>query len=342
MKLCVTLVAVLTGALLWNGSQAPAQDSTTDSSTVATTSATTAATSAPVAARPGPKPGKSNGKKAEYTGPNNIVELPPTPMLDDEGQQQLDPDGKPMFNPPVKQQRDKRGHPLFDGNGKPVMQTATDLGYDEKGKKLHPARVKKPKMTPVSITRGTLTVDGMTGKAALNYDIPDLKYIYIFVPGIGITVVSNEPFPGAKEQRKAFDDKTLTVTVAEHTLQIASDKRLLGKQPESGYVLLDRSFVLPSRFPVMGYGTTRKAPYAWPGARPNTALADTVAPPPPADLLPTLQLKPCPAGQMRPAAGKVLPGQAAPEPACLPMTKAAMPAAAAAGSTGAAAGKPAS
>ncbi len=266
------------------------------------------------------KPGKSKGKKAEYTGPNTIVELPPTPMLDEEGKQRLDPDGKPMFNAPVKQQRDKYGHPLFDENGKPVMQTATDLGYDEHGKKLHPAKEKKAKMTPVSISRGTLTVDGMTGKAALNYDIPDLKYIYVFAPGIGVAVVSNEPFPGAKEQPRAFNDNTLTIGVGEHQLQIASDKRILGKKPESAYVLLDRAFAMPSRFPVVGYGTTRKAPYAWPGAKPNTVLADTVAPPPPADLLPAQALKPCPAGQMR-LANKVLPGQTSAEPACVPIPK---------------------
>ena len=78
----------------------------------------------------------TKGKKAPYTGPTTVVELPPTPMLDEEGKQRLDPEGKPMFNPPVKQQRDKYGHPLFDEKGQPVMQTATELGYDEHGKRL--------------------------------------------------------------------------------------------------------------------------------------------------------------------------------------------------------------
>ena len=90
---------------------------------------------------------------------------------------------------------------------------------------------KLPKTVAVSISRGTLTVDGLTGKAALNYEIKDLKYIYFYVPGIGTTVVSNDPFPGAVEQKHAFDDKTLTVTVNEHTVQLSSDNRLLGKSP---------------------------------------------------------------------------------------------------------------
>ena len=258
---------------------------------------------------------KRKSKKDTYTGPDTVVELPPTPMLDEEGKQRLDPDGKPMFNPPVRQQRDKHGHPLFDGDGKPVMQTATELGYDEHGKKLHPAKVKPPKMTPVSIRRGTLTVDGMTAKAALNYDIPDLKYIYLFAPGVGIAVVSNEPFPGATAQARAFDGKTLTVTVGEHSLEVQSDTLLLGKGAKPGYVLVDRRFTLPATSPVMGYGTTRVAPYAWPGAKANASLANV--PSVPANMLPMQLLKPCPAGQMRRPAPKVLPGQPVPEQPCV-------------------------
>lgn len=265
---------------------------------------------------------KKDGKKLEYSGPSEIVENAPTPMLDDEGKQRLDPDGKPMFNQPAKQQRDKRGHPAFDEHGKPIMQTASDLGFDEKGKKLHLKKEKPPKMTPVSISRGTLTVDGYTGKAALNYDIADLKFIYLYAPGIGIAVVSNQPFPGGSLQKKAFDDKTLTVSIGEHTLQLASDKRLLGKNPEPGYVMLDRDFALPSKFPVLGYGVTKKAPYAWPGAKPNEPMVGTLAPPPPANLLPTQLLKPCPAGQMRAAGPPVLPGQVVSVRPCVLIPKA--------------------
>ena len=272
-------------------------------------------------AKPVDKKGKE--KKAEYTGPNTVVVLPATPMLDEEGKQRLDPDGQPMFNPPVKQQRDKKGHPLFDDKGKPVMQTATELGYDEHGKKLHAAKEKAAKMTPVSISRGTFTVDGMIGKAELNYNIPDFKFIYLYAPGIGTLVVSKDAFPGAKEQKNAFDNKTLTVTTGDHKLQLASDKLLLGKKPESAYVLVDRDFRLPSIYPVVGYGGVLKAPYVWPGGRANSALAGAfVQPPPtPANLKPVLLLPPCPEGQMRKPAAAVLPGQEAVEQPCVLIPK---------------------
>jgi hypothetical protein len=263
------------------------------------------------------------GKKGDepYTGPTTVIELPPTPMLDEEGKQRQDPDGKLMWNLPVKQQRDKKGHPLFDLKGQPVMQTKDTLGYDENGKKIHPVKEKPPKTVSVSISHGTLTVDGLIGKAALNYEIKDLKYVYFYVPGIGTTVVSNDPFPGAVEQKDAFDDKTLTVTVGEHVLQLASDNRLLGKSPESAYVLVDKYFSAPARFPVMGYGPIRVAPYAWPGSKQNNEEKGALeAPPLPVDLRPALLLQPCPSGQMRLAGPKVLPGQAAPVQPCVPIS----------------------
>ncbi len=279
----------------------------------------------PVAAAGAP-PVSAKGKKNEYTGPTSVVMLAPTPMLDEEGRQRVDPNGKLMFNPPVAQQRDKKGHPLFDDKGKPVFQTAKDMGYDETGHKIHIEKEKPAKAVPVSISRGVMTVDGYTGKAALNYDIPDLKYIYLYAPGIGIAVVSNVMFPGATEQAGAFDDRTLTVTVNGHVLQVASDNRLLGKKPESAFVRVDREFVLPSKFPVVGYGNTNRPPYMWPGAKPNKELAGVVqAPPVPRSLLPVQLLKPCPAGYMRPSGASVLPGQVSAEPACVPIAKAAAP-----------------
>jgi hypothetical protein len=275
---------------------------------------------APAASAQQPKPATKGKKgKQEYTGPTTLVVLEPTPLLDEEGNQRQDPDGKLMFNPPVKQQRDKFGHPLFDEHNKPVFQTKDNLGYDENGKKLHPSKEKPPKLVSVSIARGTLTVDGMTGKAALNYEIKDLKYIYFYVPGVGTTVVSNAPFPAAVEQKKAFDDKTLTVTVNDHIVQLTSDQRLLGKAPESAYVLVDKNFTVPTKFPVMGYGPIRVAPYAWPGSKQNDQKDSAEAPPLPADLRPVPLLQGCPAGQMRAPGAPTLPGQAAAPHPCVPI-----------------------
>jgi hypothetical protein len=244
-------------------------------------------------------------------------------MLDGEGKQRMDPDGKLMFNPPVKQIRDKKGHPVFDAAGKPVFTTAGNLGYDEKGKKIVAKKEKAPKMTPLSITAGTLTVDGWTGKAQLNYDIADLKFLYLYAPGIGTMIVSQNPFPGAKEQSGGFNDKSLKITVEGHPIELSSDKRMLAKKPQSAWVEVDRGFMLPSKFPVVGFGTTTKAPYAWPGSKEMLAKNTVAAPPLPLDVRPTLLLAACPAGMMRKAGPAVLPGQTVPPQPCMAIQPAA-------------------
>jgi hypothetical protein len=316
-----TVLADATAAPEAQGAPAATQSSGTARTTATPVAQSTAAQAAPA---PPVQRTKSKGGKNAYTGPNTIVVLAPTPMLDGEGKQRVDPDGNLMFNPPVKQIRDKKGHPVFDANGKPVFQTAGNLGFDERGKKIIEKKVKPPKMTPVSIAAGTLTVDGWTGKARLNYDIADLKFLYIYAPGIGTTIVSHTAFPGAKEQPGAFNEKTLKITVDGHPIELYSEKPLLGKKPQSAWVMVDRGFLLPAKFPVFGYGASIKAPYMWPGSKDTVASKGPVqAPPLPPDLRPTLLLTPCPAGMMRPAGPAVLPGQKAEAHPCVPIHPAA-------------------
>ena len=147
-------------------------------------------------------------------------------------------------------------------------------------------------MVPVTIQRGVLTVDGWTGKADLNYTIMDLKYIYLWAPGIGTVVVSSDPFPGAQIQGNAIDGHTLTVNVEGHTLQLTSEHNLLsGKElVKAAYVLLDTAYVPDSpQYPQFGYGTSPKAPYAWPASLANYTGDVSRAPPLPKSLLPPLK-----------------------------------------------------
>jgi hypothetical protein len=143
--------------------------------------------------------------------------------------------------------------------------------------------------------------------------------MYIYAPGIGITIVSNSPFPGAKEQPAAFNQQTLKIAVDGHPIELYSEKPLLGKKPLSAWVSVDRGFQLPSKFPAFGYGATTKSPYAWPGAKDTVAKGAVEPPPLPADLRPTLLLAPCPAGMMRKTAPPALPGQKAPDQPCIPI-----------------------
>ncbi len=112
-----------------------------------------------------------------------------------------------------------------------------------------------------------MTVDGMAGKAALELRHCGPQVHLHMLQGSVLRWFPMRLFRVRRSRPRAFSDTTLTVTTDGHTLQLTSDKRLLGKKPESAFVLVDRDFRLPSTFPVMGYGAIRKPPYAWPGAK---------------------------------------------------------------------------
>jgi len=173
-------------------------------------------------------------------------------------------------------------------------------GQDPGKGKVKVCRIKLPKMTPVNITDGTLTVNGMIAKVGLNYQIADLKYLYFWVPGLGIVTVTDKPFPGAKEQLAAFHSKGLTVKLNDQIIELYSDNFLLknDKKPLSAWVALDPTLTTPVddphfRSPVFGWGVTPGAPYTWPGSMPTDPKKHALAPPVPVNLRPVI-VKPVP------------------------------------------------
>jgi len=231
-----------------------------------------------------------------------------TPQLNDDGTPKLDAAGnvitEPAPPPPPPPCKPSKGHKC------PKV---------KKKKKEKP-----PKVTPAIIARGILTVDGVIGKAALNYNIPDLKFIYIYAPGIGAVVISDNKFPGAVEQKGAFNGHSLKVKAGGHDMELYSDDILLGKKAvvgkggsekkaESAFVLYNATYTMPSRFPTVGYGNKPDPPYAWPGSRLNvtTKGIDADAPPVPTVLTPTLAKNPCPTGLVLINAPPIAPAPAA-------------------------------
>jgi len=215
--------------------------------------------------------------------------------------------------------------PAASAASTPAPAPAAKGGKKPKEVKVKVKKVKPPPMVPVTVERGVLTVDGWTGKAALNYSIMDLKFIYMWAPGVGTAIVSSEPFPGAQLQGGAFNGHTLTVNVAGHTLQLASDRNLLsgGKDLiKPAYVALDTTYVPEHpNYPAFGYGVTSKAPYAWPASMASYTGDVSRAPPLPQNLLPPVKTANCPpaaataAPAGTPAASAPAPSATAPVPA---------------------------
>lgn len=157
----------------------------------------------------------------------------------------------------------------FDKDGNPVKLAPCarkDKACQEKRKELL-----KQKKLALNVENGTLTVDGWTGKARLNYDVKNFQYIYISMPGYGTLIASPYHFPGSVEYKDGIDGKTLTIeTDDKHTVQLTSDQVIVGKQKRSVFYAVDRHYTQPGSFPTMGYGFVKEAPYVWPGALPLT------------------------------------------------------------------------
>jgi hypothetical protein len=134
-----------------------------------------------------------------------------------------------------------------------------------------------------------LTVDGWTAKADLNYSIPDIKFLYVWVPGTGTYVISNRAFSGATEVVDGFNGTMLTVTAHQHKVQVVSDKQLLPKKKESAFVAVDSGYKDTARAPRLGYGDTSAAPYAYPGSLVNTSSTEEI--PVPASMRPAVATK---------------------------------------------------
>lgn len=202
----------------------------------------------------------------------------------------------------LKLQGDEIVAPTLDANGKPV-ELAPCARKDKECQKKRKALLHRKKVG-MKIENGTLTVDGWTGKARLNYDISEVKFLYISIPGQGTVIASMEQFPNSQPQKSALEGKTLTIkTPGDHLVQIASDDNLVDKKDHVIYVAMDASFTMPGRFPTIGYGSSAKAPYNWPGVRPlreNESKISAKAPPLPAGMAISQMKLPC---------QKVLPGE---------------------------------
>ena len=109
---------------------------------------------------------------------------------------------------------------------------------------------KPPKMTPVSISAGTLTVDGWTGKARLNYDIADLevRWLCVYAPGIGTTIVSQSPFCRCDgEQPGAFNNAAHHHRRTDTRLNCRRTNSCWAESPQSAWVAVDRRIPVAAR-----------------------------------------------------------------------------------------------
>jgi hypothetical protein len=158
----------------------------------------------------------------------------------------------------------------------------------------HETAVPADKEITTKVINGVLTVDGLVAKVQLNYEIHHAGYLYIFVPGVGTAVVSRVQTYGSTKVLNAFHGSDLAFSVGGHNFELASQSPMVAAK-EDAYVRLDTATVALDRMPMIGFGSTTRAPYAWPlsGPAAKDTQAHFVQPPPmPANLLPRMMSAP--------------------------------------------------
>jgi hypothetical protein len=133
-----------------------------------------------------------------------------------------------------------------------------------------------------NVRDGILTVDGMVGKAGMNYDIRN-GFLYFTIPGAGTAIVAQEHFMNSAPQENAFKGNVLTISVQGHTVELTSNAPLVAGKISEAWVAFDPFYGANITFPQMGFGDTLQRPYGWPGSKAIARKADVnalVTPPP--------------------------------------------------------------
>jgi hypothetical protein len=161
-----------------------------------------------------------------------------------------------------------------------------------------PVGTSTPAAAPVrpfsaDVRDGILTVDGLVGKAGMNYTIHQ-GFLYFTVPGVGTAVVAQTRFMNAAPQKNAFHGNVLTIDVNGHTVELTSASPLVPLKVTEAWVSIDPLYGANKRFPSMGFGETTQRPYQWPGSKAEPAKAEAnalvTAPPLPESVRPKMEL----------------------------------------------------
>lgn len=141
------------------------------------------------------------------------------------------------------------------------------------------------------IKNGTLTVDGMVAKVHMNYDINGSDFLYFYLPGGGTAIVALSRFPNAVLQKKAVNGSTITINGNGHIFQLTTDGKVFDDKHQDLWTRFDVGASALGRYPMVGFGNSLTAPFAWPASQPPTRAQLSgdlaiVPPPVPVNLLP--------------------------------------------------------
>lgn len=116
---------------------------------------------------------------------------------------------------------------------------------------------------PLHLKNGKITINDQQQPGTYSALVTGFKFLYFYVPGQGLFVISNSQFDRAVEAGK-FEDRQLEFDVSGINFKLVSSQRILGRATQPLWVYYDPGFTLDVKSIMFGYGDSESAPYDWP------------------------------------------------------------------------------
>lgn len=116
---------------------------------------------------------------------------------------------------------------------------------------------------PLHLQNGKIIIDGQEQRGTFSTHLSDFKFLYFYVPGRGLFIISDKQF-GRAIQSGAFEDRQLHFDISGIEFKLTSSRQILDEVSKPVWVDYDPSFALDVKSIMFGYGDRESAPYDWP------------------------------------------------------------------------------
>lgn len=113
------------------------------------------------------------------------------------------------------------------------------------------------------LQNGKITINNQAQPGVYSAVLTKFNFLYFYVPGQGLFIVSDNAF-GRAVQAGKFEDRQLQFEISGIDFKMTSSRTILGKSSQPLWVYYDPSFTLDVKSIMFGYGDTESAPYDWP------------------------------------------------------------------------------
>jgi hypothetical protein len=116
---------------------------------------------------------------------------------------------------------------------------------------------------PLQLQNGKVFINNQQQSGTYSALMTKFRFLYFYVPGQGLFVISNNQFDRAVQAGK-FEDRQLTFDVSGVAFKLVSSRPILGRTTQPSWVYFDPGFTLDVKSIMFGYGDSESAPYDWP------------------------------------------------------------------------------